>query len=505
MPKKPLYLPFPEWLPDLADYQNPGSSNISGVYPRTPTSYGPIGRPSVYSGPLSAQCQGAAAFIDPTGNIGLFAGDVSKLYRLVSGGTSWSNVSKGGGYACPPTGQWKFEYYNGIVLATDYADPIQYFTIGSSSNFADLAGSPPKAKYIAFVRGFLMLGFTNDGVSGVQPQRVWWSGSGDPTAWPTPGGITAAQKQSSYNDIFGTHGEITGLVGNLGNADAAVFFQHAVWRATYSGPPNVFDFFPAEGVRGCPAPNSIVQYSNLCYYLGEDGFYVFDGNSSQPIGANKFDKTFYANVNSGYLNNVIGTVDPNNKLIIWAYPSTAASSGIPDTLLIYNWQLQRATTASATTEWLTRLLSIGYTLDELYTVLGYSLDTLPAPLDSAVWQGGHVLLGAFDTNHKLNYLTGPNMPVQIDTSEIQPFQGRRALVTNTRPIIDGGTPQVRIGHRERQVDSVVNSPLVTMNALGNAPCRTSGRYIRARVHLPNNADFEHLSGVELEVSDAGAR
>ena len=505
MPNQPILLPVPEWLPDLPDYQSPGTSFVKNVYPRSPTSYGPVGSPSVYSNALSNKCQGASAFIDPSGNVSLFAGDISKLYHLVSGGTTWADISKGGGYACPDDGQWKFEYYNGIVLATDFADPIQAFTIGSSSAFADLAGTPPKAKYMAFVRGFLMLGYTFDGDSGTQPQRVWWSGAGDPTAWPTPGSITAAQKQSSYNDIFGTQGAITGLVGNLGNADAAVFFQHAVWRVTYSGPPDVFDFFPAEGVRGCPAPNSIVQYGNLCYYLGEDGFYVFDGNSSTPIGANKFDKTFYADVNPSLLHSVIGTVDPINKQIIWAYPSTSASDGVPDTLLIYNWQLQRASTVEVTCEMIARVLSIGYTLDELYTVLGYSLDTLPAPLDSSVWLGGQVLLGLFDQHHKLNYLTGPNLAAIVETSEVQPIPGRRARVNNARAIVDGGVPFVNIGHRERIVDDVVFSGQSQMNALGTSPGRSSGRYIRARIRLGKGAVFSNISGVEIEATDAGTR
>ena len=46
---------------------------------------------------------------------------------------------------------------------------------------------------------------------------------------------------------------------NLGTADAAVFFERAVWRVVYTGPPGIFSFFPAEGVRGTPAPASIAQ------------------------------------------------------------------------------------------------------------------------------------------------------------------------------------------------------------------------------------------------------
>lgn len=505
MPQKPIVIPVGEWLPDMPDYGNPGSNNIRNVYPRTPTSYGPAPSPSVYSSALDNRCQGAAAFIAEDGNIWLFAGTVDKLYVLTAGSTTWADVSKVGGYTTPTDLQWKFEYYNGYVTATNYADAIQVYQLGVSTTFDDLSTDAPTAKYMAFVRGFLMVANTSDGTSGAQPQRVWWPAIIDPTNWPTPGTVTAAEFQSSYDDLFGSQGDIHGLVGNLGNADAAIFFEHAVWRATYSGPPEVFDFFPAEGVRGCPAPNSIVQYGNLVYYLGEDGFYVFDGMSSEPIGANKFDKTFYADLDQGYLDRVIGAVDPLNKQILWAYPGQGNDAGTPNHILVYNWQLQRGTILDVECEMLIRMLTIGYTLDELYTVLGYSLDTLPAPLDSPIWQGGNTLLGMFDKSHRLNFFTGQNLAPLVETTELQPFQGRKARVQNARPLVDGGEPSVAIGRRDRLVDAVNYTSDIDMNSLGTCPVRTSGRYLRGRIELPANSTFTNIQGIELEATIAGIR
>lgn len=506
MATRPLTLPMGEYLPDLPDYNNPGSDTVLNVVPKTPTSYGPVQAPVVYSDALDDRCQGAAAFIDTDGNVSMFAGDAHKLYQLSSGGTTWTDVS-GVSYSTPSDGQWKFEYYNGFVTATNYIDPIQVFQLGVSLTFSDLAAAAPTAKYMAFVKGFLAVAFTNDPSSNVQPQRVWWPGVNDPTNWPTPGGTSAAQVQSSYNDIFGSQGSITGIVGNLGNADAAVFFQHAVWRMIYSGPPQVFDFFPAEGVRGCPAPNSIVQYSNLCYYLGEDGFYVFDGMSSKPIGANKVDNTFYNDLDQAYFDRIIGAVDPINKQILWAYPGDGNSGGNPNKILIYNWQLDKWSLITLITgEVFARLMTIGYTLDELYTVLGYLIDDVPASLDSPLWTGGKVQLGMFDTNHKLNFFTGQNLAATVDTSESQLFNGKKARIKNARPIVDGPvTPSVTIGYRDLQTQDVNYTSAIPMNALGTSPVRTSGRYIRGRITLPANSDFNNITGLELEATEAGIR
>lgn len=505
MAKEPLVLPVGEWLPDYPDLNNPGSPNVRNVIARTEASYGPSGGPSVYSNALDNRCQGSAAFIDASGNVNLFAGTSDKLYHMVSGSTSWVDVSKVGGYNCPSNVEWQFEYYNGYVTATDFADNIQVFQLGVSTKFGDLAAAAPRAYYSAMIKGFLAVANTYDGVSAAQPQRVWWPSAGDPTTWPTPGSVSAAQLQSSYNDLFGSMGWIQGIVGNLGSADGAVFMERGVWRMNYAGPPVVFDFLPAEGVRGCLAPYSIVQYGNLAYYLGEDGFYSFDGTSSTPIGANKIDKTFFADLDVSNISRVKGVADPINKQILWAYPGSGNSNGNPNHILAYNWYLQRWTILDVTCETIARLLTIGYTLDQLFTVLGYTLDTLPAPLDSRLWTGGALLLGMFDTSHKLNFFTGSNLAPTVDTKEMQPFPGRFTKVTNTRPLVDGGVPSVAMGTRNRLVDKTMFTAPSAMNALGSCGLRTNARYQRGRITLPAGSTFSNIQGLELEATRGGSR
>lgn len=505
MPKNPLKLEVGAWLPDLPDFGNPGSINVRNVYARTPMSYGPVASPQVYSTALDARCQGATAFLDNLGNVNLFAGDVSKLYRLTAGSVAWSDVSKVGGYNCPDDAQWQFSYMNGKVIANNYNDPIQVFDLASDVIFSDLAAAAPRAAYSAVVKNFLVTARTFDSSDQDQPQRVWWSALNDPTNWPTPGSQTAAEFQSSFDDLLGDNGFITGIVGNLGNADGAVFMEKAVYRMIFSGPPETFDFPSAEGVVGCVAPGSIVQYGNRAYYLGPDGFYAFDGGESDPIGANQFDKTFYADLDQTYIDRIVGTADPINRQIIWAYPGQGNVNGTPNRLLLYNWQLQRGSIVDMTCETISRMLSVGYTLDELYTVLGYTLDNLPAPLDSRVWTGGSLLLGIFDTAHKLNYLTGPNLAPLVDTKEVQPFPGRRWRCSGARPLVDGGVPSIAIGRRETQQAAVSFTPAVAINALGTCPVRTSGRYGRGRITLPAGSAFNHIQGIELDGDEAGIR
>lgn len=503
----PLILPVAEYLPDLP--AGAGSSAITNVYPRTPLSYGPIPQPMPQYNALSSRCQGGFATRDSTGNVFIFAGDVANLYMAkTGGGGTWANVSRSPDSYNAGDETWRFIYFNGSVIATDFGDPLQAMAL-SGTQFADLTGSPPKGRYIAVVKNaFVVLGNTWDAENGYMPQRVWWSGAGDATSWPALGTGDAAQLQSGAVDLLGNGGWVQGFAPDLINADAVVFQQYAVRRMQYMGPPSVFSFLPVENARGCLCPNSIVVSGGIAYYWGQDGIYAFDGAESRPIGANKVDKTIYADVSGNFLSHVYGTTDPLKKLIWWAYPSNQSPDGNPDRLLCYNWQLDRFSLAEISCEIILKLLSIGYTLDELYTVLGYTLDTVPAPLDSEIWQGGRLSMGLFDTEHKVNFLTGPALEATVETQELQPSAGRRWLVTNSRPLIDGDgtTPSVSMGRRERKEDTVSYTSPVALNAMGACGVRTSGRYMRGRITVPAGSNnWGDLSGIELEAVAQGTR
>jgi hypothetical protein len=513
---QPLVLPVAEYQPDQPDQPASASAVIKNVFPRTQNSYGPVNAPAAIYNALGGRCIGGCAFKDKLGNVLMFSGSAADLYMMKAGLSVWQNVSKSAAFYSSP-GVWNFVFFNGKVIATNYGDVLQVFTLSpASSTFTDLLGSPPRAKYIAVVKNaFVVLGNTYDATNGEMPQRVWWCGAGNPESWPLLGTDAAAEEQSGAVDLLGPAGNVQGFAPDLINADAVVFLEHGVRRMMYAGPPDVFSFLPVENARGTPAPSSIVVQGGVAYYWGQDGIYAFDGGTSQPIGANKVDKFLLGegnrtgDVDMGSITRVVGTSDPLNKLIWWAYVSRQSLDGNPDRLLCYNWQIDRFSLCEVTCETIMRLLSIGYTLDELETVLGYAtLDVVPAPLDSDVWLGGKVQMGLFDTSHKLNFMTGARLAATVDTQELQPAPGRRLLVTNSRPIVDGvGTaPTVAIGRRERLQDAVAYTSAVSLNATGACPVRTSGRYVRGRITVPAASDaWQNISGISLDAVPQGTR
>lgn len=500
---RPLVLPVKPYRPDLPAYGSGASVVVNNVLPRTKLSYGPLSSLSPYgAATLPSICMGAYAGSDPRGNVKIFAGTANDLYTLGAGEVTFTNASKSAG-VYNVSDQWKFAIIKSRMLATNLSDPIQSYIMGTSSAFADLSAAAPRAKFIAGIKQWVMVAHTEDPLGGLAPWRVWWSAVNDATSWPDPGSDAAAASQSDYNDLAGENGAITGLVGNLGTSEGALFFEHAVWRIVYVGPPAVFDFFPAQGLKGTKAPNSIVQVGAYVYYLAEDGFYKFDGTNAQPIGANKVDKTFFRLLSQEFSTNVVGAADPVNKMIFWAFCSEN-NNGLLDTLLIYNWVTDEWSIGDVDCEFLFRSLGTGMTLETLDS-LGYTLEDLPFSLDANVFLGGSLQLGAFDTSHRLAYFTGTPLEATVDCEEIQPFQGQRMFVRNVRPLVDGGTPSAMLGTRERLTDSVTYSVPITMNGLGTCPQRASARYVRGRIIMPAGSLFSHISGIELDGDPIGAR
>lgn len=498
-------IPVGAWTPDQPDLDNPGCAVAFNVVPRTLKSYGPAQSFGAYADALTARCQGAFTFADSNGAGTTVAGDATKLYRVVSGSLTPDNASRlsGGDYATPGDGQWRFCISNGLAIATNFTDAVQQLAIEGGTDFALLDSAAPNARYCADVKGFLMLGNTNDGTDGPVPYRVWWSALNDPTDWPTPGSSAAAAVQSDYNDMPGNGGWVQGLAGNLGSADVGVFMERAVWRGVYVGPPAVFNFFPAVDTEGCIAPNSIVQLDNFAYYLGERGFQRFDGAVSQPISDQRLSKTFFNDWDASYPDRIWGAVDPANRFVFWAYPRTG-SGGLCTRLLCYAPLIDRWSLIECSVETICRTLSYGYTLEGLDS-LGYTLETLPYSLDSRVWTGNQMLLSGFNSSHQLGYFNGSTLAASVETTEKQVGKGRRMMVRNARPMVDGGNPTVAVATRERLVDAPSWSSESSMNATGLCPLRKSGRYARGRISMPAGDSWTHMQGVEVDLEPLGER
>ena len=116
-----------------------------------------------------------------------------------AGGSAINTSSAGSGthsvtdvYTSIPAGdQWQFAQFNNFVFAVQINATPQVFDLTSSTAFADLAGSPPQARYIAVVNRFVVL----SGLGSSTPYRIQWSGHNATTTW------TSGVNSSDFQDL----------------------------------------------------------------------------------------------------------------------------------------------------------------------------------------------------------------------------------------------------------------------------------------------------------------
>ncbi|MEC9315417.1 MAG: hypothetical protein VYB22_11065, partial [Pseudomonadota bacterium] len=415
-----MIIPFAEWLPDQPTLEGGGAKIAKNVIPAA-NSYLPFPGPEVASDALDSTPRGSIALRESDDDVKIFAGDQNKLYQLVDG--SFTDVSKSGGYVTDNL-FWEFQRWGDKVIAVTKGEPPQIIDMTTGGNFADLGGTPPEARHIAVVRDFVVLG--NLVESGTPyANKLRWSGINDETDW-----APSAATQSDSQILQGDGGFIQAIVGG----EYGVIIQdNSIWRMTYVGPPVVFQFDEVETGRGTNAPNSVVSLGSMVFYLGKDGFYVFDGNSSKNISANKVSDYFYDDLDVSYQQDITAAIDPKNTLVIWNYHSIA-NTGTPDKQIIFNWTTGRWSFAENDLIQVNYSRQSAYTLDSMDTVLA-SIDD-PAPsFDSRFWKGGAILLSGFNTDNKMVVFTGDALSGVIETDEKQLSPGMRSLVTGIRPLV----------------------------------------------------------------------
>lgn len=505
-------IPVAEFAPDEPAIPSTASDTVFNVIPLTEQSYGPMPSHQPFSNALASACQGGITASDNTGTVRVYAGDSGHLYRIPAPGTTVSDVSKTGGYSAN-TNPWEFTVHGQRVIATNGVDAPQVFLEGTDTKFSNLITSGVtdlKGKYCTVIKNWLFLANTTDNTFGNQPQRTQWSAINDPTNFPTPGTQLAANNLSDFQDQPGPHGAIKGIAGNLGTADGASFFERAVWRIVYTGLPDIFDFIPAEGARGLLASGGLNQNGANVAYPTEDGFYMFDGSNSVPIGKNKIDRFFYSDIQSNYLNRMSSCVDPSTGLMFWAYAGQGASNGNANRLLVYSPSLNRWTATEASSvqiEFLLRGATFGKTLEQL-DAFG-TLDTLPFSLDSEVWIGNRSKLAAFDVNHKYGFFDGANLAARVSTADMEGVATTQSKVQRVRPLIDTSLATVALASRDSLSQAIVYGTDQAQEVNGTCANRARGRYHRAVIKTPAGTNWNQLSGVDAEdvkpVGGAGGR
>ncbi len=467
---------FGEWLPD-----QPGVTgsvmDAFNCYPVT-NGYAPMRSAVDYSDAASEDL--VVAFAGKySGATSLFAAGTTNIFKFNTA-TLGLDALTTTGYTT--TESWDITQFGSTMILANGINKLQGYNLGSSTYVADLSATAPTARYVTVVRDFVVAANTAG-----EEAKVFWSDINDETDWTS--GITS----QSDTQILPDGGDITGLAGG---EYGLIFLERAIYRMTYAGSPLFFQFDAISRTLGCASNGSIAQFGGLTYFLADDGFYVCDGQTTKPIGAEKINRWFFNTATPGLIRtSMSATVDPINKLIVWCFDAVAGGKY----LLIYNINLDRFSYAETDVSSVSYALAPSVTLEQIDSY-DSDIDTLDTPLDSATWAGGGLLFTGV-RGAKIVTFSGDRQTAAVSSGDID--MGR-SVVTLIRPIVDGGTGSAAVASRELLSAPADFSELSAASSEGRVSVRSAGRYHRIKVS-PNSANWTTLVGAEVDIVSQGAR
>ena len=481
---QPDYIPFNDWLPDLIDLNNPALEIAKNCLPAKDgfKSFPSFVRES--SNAITGDAKGLFSGEDGTGSNFTFVGDQTSLYRY-TGAQAFDNVSKAGGYT--NTAFWDFTLWENQTIATNFNDPVQEFTFGSSALFADLGGSPPNARYVATVRDFVLLANINDGAS--KPYTVRNSARADPTDWT----ISSTTQASSF-DVYDS-GPITGLVGG---GFGTLFTTGGVYRLTYIGSPIVFQRDEIGNGLGCEIPGSIVKRIEsrgelaFTYFRTRDGFAVTDGSTVREIGNDRVNLWFEEQFDKSRANQLTAGIYGLRDSVVWSFPSTT-STGQNDAYIAFNFSTNKWSYGEIDVEQLGLTNNPGVTLDEIDSLV----DDVTELVDSSVWDGSGSAFGAIDHEGFFGTFRGPALNAEFVTGEKRYGPGKSRF-GRMWPDCDGTvTTEVASGETYKQIGTY--GPASTMRRGYTSHRGTSQKDNFHKIRMKTTGPFSECKGLTVEV------
>jgi hypothetical protein len=501
----PTPLTFGWWLPDLmalnlAAFNQLTFSQVAGavealnVIPYN-KGYVPFKslNPSNNALRLPAPCIGAIMVDTISDDVRLYAGTTEGLYAgITTGFTKLFSPS----YALYNLYQWRFVPYGTNMVAIHPQVMPQISDMTGIAPFRDLGGGPPIASCGSRVADFLMLGNTQEN-DGYYPNRIRWSGFDNiEQPWVTDPGT-----QSDFQDMPTEGGTVIGITG--WGITGTVFQRRGISTLQYAGLPTVFDIATTEINRGAMCTGGIVNLGPRQYFLSEDGFFVWNGTNSTPIGSDRVNRYFFSKLNYKYRSQIISSIDFATETIWWAFPASSGP-GLTE-VMIYSYIEDRWSHAIFNLQFLVQSMYPGRSLDDLTG----NLDTgYPVSFDDPSYLHGGTISAGFDPNSYYGTFDGPNMAAVMITAESEGPDGQRVFVNSARPKIDAGPSKmtVQVAQRDQLIGEtqVFTTPIV-QEITGEHGVLADARYMAFKVNVPAGTVWKHAIGVDVWRKSKGSR
>lgn len=285
--------------------------------------------------------RGAHAWEDNGGTAYFAAGSFNELTAMTGAGTTYDitpstmsagredaalNLGFGGGFygtgyygtQRPATGtyseatSWSLDNFGQFLLGVHFdTGTLVEWQLGSSAVAAPVANAPVNnlGLVVTEERFVFLLG------AGGNPRRVAFSDKENNTVW-TP----AATNEAGDIDLQ-TTGQI--MQGLKTRGQTLIITDSDAFSAKYIGPPYVYRFDRVGTACGAVSRMSAVDTDMGAFWMGQKGFFTFDGNSVKELPCEVHDYVF-DDINVNQQSKIWGFSNTEFSEVWWFYPSAGS-------------------------------------------------------------------------------------------------------------------------------------------------------------------------------------
>lgn len=240
-------------------------------------------------------------------------GGVESLFSSVTHAMTWTMATWGEDLIACPRG--------GKIYALDSSAHIVTPTV----NLALISGAPSNALgiFVSNANRTLIAYGAHDG-SADDPLNVRWCDEEDYTTWTASASNTAGSLRCEDGSV---------IIGAMDAKDShLISTDTAVYDFRYIGLPYVFSMEKIASGSTLIGPHASAEQDGITYWMGRDGFYVYDGSVSPlPCDVHQY---IFSNLNAVQAFKVVcGSLRAYNE-IWWFYASAGASE--VDSYVCYN-------------------------------------------------------------------------------------------------------------------------------------------------------------------------
>jgi hypothetical protein len=436
------------------------------------------------------------------------------------------------------TRRWTTTNLNGLLIATNGYDAPQMWPLNSSgvpaktvplrelqnwsvATTKEAGNSTNKSEVIRSFRTFLVgLNWTNVVARGnAEPRIVKWSTEASYFTAPITWDSSDATLDAGEYELADTPGAI---LDGLPLGDSFIIYKNdSIYIMNYVGTPYIFSFKLLSPTIGALCKNSVVDFENGHFFMGNSNFYLCNGQTVTPLLTGKLQRAVFDDIVAGDLNDPsweksFVVADHVHKEILACYPTE--SSAVVNKAVIWNWEKNTFTFRDLpTTSHISNGILAAHPGGKLWSGSTKTWDE-----DSEAWGSSdydtHLenLVFADVSNTKFyrdnagNKEDASNMTAYIERSGYDLGDPQTVkFVSAVYPQIEvsgNNTVNVYIGRQMSTEDAITWEGPVAFNpnSRSKVSCRVSGKYFGVKVESTTDIDWR-LHGLAFEVQQSGTR